>query len=76
MEVFIERSYLKDLKSVPQYIIEQADTVIEKLKNADSLNTSGVDYKLMHGSKDKSYYRVRVGEALPLAKTITPCCQA
>ncbi|MBV4355770.1 type II toxin-antitoxin system RelE family toxin [Pinibacter aurantiacus] len=62
MEVFIERSYLKDLKSVPQYIIEQADAVIEKLKNADSLNTSGVDYKLMQGCKDKSYYRVRVGD--------------
>lgn len=62
MQVFIERSYLKDLKSVPRYIIEQADAVIEKLSNADSLINSGVDYKLMQGYKDKSYYRVRVGD--------------
>lgn len=61
MKVTIERQYLKNLRSVPQYIKIQADEVIKILYESESLHKSGLDYKEMKGGKNKGYYRIRVG---------------
>ena len=62
MEVIIAKSYLKDLKFLPQEVIIAADEVINKLFTATSLLDSGVDYKKLSGQKKtENYYRIRVG---------------
>ncbi|MEO5649089.1 MAG: type II toxin-antitoxin system RelE/ParE family toxin [Ginsengibacter sp.] len=63
MEVIIGKQYLKDLRKVPKYVLIAADAVIDKLKSAENLNKSGVDYTKMEGQKkNENYYRIRVGE--------------
>ncbi len=63
MEVIIKKSYLKDLRKVPPPIFKAADSVIDKLKLSDSLESSGVDYTKMEGQrKGENYYRIRVGD--------------
>ncbi len=63
MEVIIGKQYLKDLRKVPKYVLIAADAVIDKLKSAENLNKSGVDYTKMEGQKKiENYYRIRVGE--------------
>jgi hypothetical protein len=60
MEVIIRKQYLKDLRKVPKPVFLAADAVISKLKKAESLSTSGLDHKKMHGEdKGENFYRHR-----------------
>ena len=62
MEVIIRKQYLKDLRKVPKSVFVEADSIIDKLKLAKSLDKSGVDYKKMQSQgKSKNYYRIRIG---------------
>jgi mRNA interferase RelE/StbE len=63
MEVMIRKQYLKELRKVPKYIFLAADAAIDKLRKAENLNKSGVDYAKMEGQKkNENYYRIRVGD--------------
>ena len=73
MEVIIGNQYLKDLRKVPKYVFVAADGIIDKLKAADNLQKSGVDYTKMEGQqKGENYYRIRVGAWRIGVKLITP----
>jgi mRNA-degrading endonuclease RelE of RelBE toxin-antitoxin system len=66
MEVIIRKQYLKDLRKVPKSVFVEADSIIDKLKTAKSLDKSGVDYKKMQGQgKSKNYYRIRIELKMP-----------
>lgn len=63
MEVIIKKSYLKDLKKVPNPVFVASDTVIDKLKSSTSLENSGLDYTKMEGQKKgENYFRIRIGD--------------
>lgn len=63
MEVIIRKQYLKDLRKVPKHIFTSADAVLDKLRSAENLNKSGVDFtKMQCQKKDKEYYRIRLGD--------------
>jgi mRNA interferase RelE/StbE len=63
MEVIIRKQYLKDLRKVPKHIFTSANTALDKLRSAENLNKSGVDFTKMQGQKkDKEYYRIRLGD--------------
>lgn len=63
MEVIVRKQYLKDLRKVPKPVFIAADAAITKLKETENLQTSGLDYKKMHGEKKgENFYRIRVGD--------------
>ncbi|MDR0791665.1 MAG: type II toxin-antitoxin system RelE/ParE family toxin [Chitinophagaceae bacterium] len=70
MEVMFAKSYMKDLRGLPKYVIAAADDVADKLYAAKSLQESGVDYEKMKG--EKNYYRIRIGDYRIIAKYIHP----
>ena len=62
MEIVYRKKFLKDAKRLPPKVHQQLREVFDKLKQADSLELSGVDYKYMEGQqKGQNYYRIRVG---------------
>ena len=62
MEIIYKKRFVKELVKLPAKIQSGVKDVLDKLKKADSLEASGVDYKLMKGQKKgQSYYRIRVG---------------
>ncbi|MEO6814733.1 MAG: type II toxin-antitoxin system RelE/ParE family toxin [Ginsengibacter sp.] len=61
MEVIIRKQCLKDLRKVPKHIFTSADTVLDKLRSAENLNKSGVDFMQVK-KKDKEYYRISLGD--------------
>jgi mRNA interferase RelE/StbE len=62
MEIIYKRKFLKDLKSLSPKMQAGVKTVLDKLRVATNLETSGVDYALMEGQKQgQNYYRIRVG---------------
>lgn len=62
MEIIYRKKFLKESKHLPPKIQRQLKEVFDKLKEADSLESSGVDYKYMVGQKKgQNYYRIRVG---------------
>ena len=63
MEIIVKKQYLRDLRKVPKPIFLAADTAIAKLRKAESLQKSGLDYKKMKGGKKgEDYYRIRIGD--------------
>ncbi len=63
MVVDIQTKFEKELRKTPGYIQDQARIVIKKLMDASSLETAGVDYKMMKGQKkNRGFYRIRVGD--------------
>lgn len=63
MEVVATRTFAKALKALPRKTQESVMEVVLKLHNAQSLESSGVDYKKLEGQKkNERYYRIRVGE--------------
>ena len=63
MVVAIQTKFEKELRKTPDHIQDQARIVIGKLMAASSLETAGVDYKMMKGQKKgRGFYRIRVGD--------------
>ncbi|WAC09496.1 type II toxin-antitoxin system RelE family toxin [Dyadobacter pollutisoli] len=63
MVVLYVKRFQKDLKGAHKNVQKRVFEVIEKLENAQSLETSGVDCKKMEGQKSgEHYYRIRVGD--------------
>ncbi len=63
MVVNIQTKFEKELRKTADYIQDQARIVIKKLMAARSLETAGVDYKMMKGQKkNRGFYRIRVGD--------------
>ena len=64
MEITVKKSFVKSLKLTPKNIQESvAKIIIPALLNSDSLETSGLDYKKMAGTKkDENYYRIKLGD--------------
>ncbi|WP_373513377.1 type II toxin-antitoxin system RelE/ParE family toxin [Persicitalea sp.] len=63
MVVEIQTKFEKELRKTPDYIQDQTRIIIKKLMGAKSLETAGVDYKMMKGQKkNRSFYRIRVGD--------------
>ncbi|ODS82781.1 MAG: hypothetical protein ABS46_08000 [Cytophagaceae bacterium SCN 52-12] len=53
---------VSELKRSPKDVQAKVKAVIETLLNAGTLESSGVDYKLLEGQKKgEGYYRIRVG---------------
>ncbi len=63
MVVDIQTKFEKELRKTPGHIQDQARIVIKKLMDASSLETAGLDYKMMKGQKrNRGFYRIRVGD--------------
>lgn len=63
MEVVIAKSFLKDLKTKPKYVVQAVEQLIDQLESSAKLEKSGVDYTKMAGQKrGEHYYRIRLGE--------------
>ncbi|TLU99336.1 type II toxin-antitoxin system RelE family toxin [Dyadobacter luticola] len=61
MVVEYVKRFEKDLKKAPKDIQKRVFEVILKLKEAENLEVSGVDYKKMAGQEGQ-YHRIRVGD--------------
>ncbi|MPR34430.1 type II toxin-antitoxin system RelE family toxin [Salmonirosea aquatica] len=62
MEIIYRKKFLKEAKRLPPKSQEQLKEVFDKLQQADSLESAGVDYKYMEGQqKGQNYYRIRIG---------------
>ena len=62
MEIIVTKSFHKDLRKCPKYIIEKIGGIIALLESAENINESTLDYTKMEGQKrGESYYRIRVG---------------
>ncbi len=62
MEIIYRKKFIKESQRLPSKVQKQLKSVLDKLKQADSLESSGVDYKYMSGQKEgQNYYRIRVG---------------
>lgn len=73
MEVIITSGYIKDLAKLPKPVIALADSVIDKLRAAKSLQESGVQAEKMEGQKKgENYYRIRTGEYRIGVENINP----
>jgi len=59
MEVKFKSAYMKALSKLPKHILVASDQVVESLKNANSLQASGVDYKKLMG--EEFLYKIRIG---------------
>jgi mRNA interferase RelE/StbE len=62
MEVVIVKSFIKDIKNKPRYILHAMEKLIAQLEASPNLEKSGVDYCKMEGQqKEENYYRIRIG---------------
>jgi len=59
MEVKFKSAYIKALSKLPKHIVVASDEVVESLRNANSLQASGVDYKKLIG--EEILYKIRIG---------------
>ncbi|GLU53922.1 type II toxin-antitoxin system RelE family toxin [Dyadobacter frigoris] len=63
MEIEIRSSFLKELKKLPSDIQISVYATLKTLREAQSLESSDVDYKKMQGQKKGgNYYRIRLGQ--------------
>ena len=62
MEIIYKKRFVKEFLKLPLKAQIGVKDVLDKLKQAENLETSGTDYKPMEGQKkEQSYYRIRVG---------------
>jgi len=61
MEVSFKRSFLRDLRALPKNALDAVETVIEKLKDSDTLQDAKLDVVKMKGAGNDAYYRIRIG---------------
>ncbi|WP_031526728.1 type II toxin-antitoxin system RelE family toxin [Dyadobacter crusticola] len=61
MVVEYHRRFEKDLERAPKDIQSRVFKIILKLKEAENLEFSGLDYKKLAG-QESQYYRIRVGD--------------
>ena len=61
MVVEYHRRFEKDLEKAPKNIHKRVFYVILKLKEAETLERSGLDYKKLAG-QESQYYRIRIGD--------------
>lgn|GEM_PF-360685 len=62
-ELLIKNSFVKELKKVPPKTQTAIKGVLYNLREAHSLENSGLDYKPMEGQrKGEHYYQIQVGE--------------
>ncbi len=63
MEVVARKSFYKDALKCPVSIQKKVNRVLYVLEKAESLQSSGLDYKKCKGAgKHEKYYRIRVGD--------------
>ncbi|TLV03531.1 type II toxin-antitoxin system RelE family toxin [Dyadobacter luticola] len=63
MEIIYKKRFLKDLKSIPAKAQLAIKSVLDSLRNSDSLETANVDYLKMEGQRPGgNYYRIRIGQ--------------
>ena len=63
MNLSFKKSFLKELKRLPKPAQEQVLAALETLRQAKTLQDSGLDVDRMEGQKKtENYYRIRVGE--------------
>ncbi|MET7257805.1 type II toxin-antitoxin system RelE family toxin [Dyadobacter jiangsuensis] len=62
MEIVITKSFRREFKRLPVNAQRAVQTVLEKLRSVDALETAGVDCAPIRGYKaGHSYYRIRIG---------------
>lgn len=61
MEVSFKKSFLRDLRTLPKNALEAVETVVERLKNSDTLHDAKLDLVKMKGAGNDAYYRIRIG---------------
>lgn len=63
MEIVITKSFRREFKRLPVNAQRAVQTVLEKLRSADALETAGVDCAPIRGYRaGHSYYRIRIGQ--------------
>lgn len=62
MVVQFKPSFLKELNALPKNIKLEVDECITRLIKADTLRSSGMNYKKMKGMRNENYYRIRIGK--------------
>lgn len=63
MVVTVKTSFVKELKRLQPKIQMAVFKILQTLRDADTLETSGVDWTRMEGQKKtEGYYRIRVGQ--------------
>lgn len=62
MELILKKQFIRQVSKVPDKTQRYVREVLDMLENAETLQSSGVDYKPMEGQKKgENYYRIRVG---------------
>jgi mRNA interferase RelE/StbE len=63
MKIVIKKSFKREFTRLPANIQSATQIILKKLKNAEALETAGVDYAPIRGQKTgHSYYRIRIGQ--------------
>ncbi|MCH5597631.1 type II toxin-antitoxin system RelE family toxin [Niabella ginsengisoli] len=63
MKVSSVKSFAKDLKKLPAFVLKRVFEIIKVLETTNSLEESNLDYKKMKGAaNDENYYRIRIGD--------------
>ncbi|KAA0992589.1 type II toxin-antitoxin system RelE family toxin [Dyadobacter aurulentus] len=62
MEVVYKRKFLKEISKLSPKIQSGVKVILDRLKEASDLESSGIDYVFIAGQKaGQNYYRIRVG---------------
>jgi mRNA interferase RelE/StbE len=62
MEVIYKKKFLKDIQNLPPKVQLAVKNVLDRLKKATDLESSGLDFTRIAGQKGgQNYFRIRVG---------------
>jgi mRNA interferase RelE/StbE len=62
LELRFKKSFIKELKRMPDYIKDEVKVLIEILEKSESLAQSGIEYKFLEGqNRDEKYLRFKIG---------------
>jgi mRNA interferase RelE/StbE len=73
MEVILKKSFIKEVKRLPNYLSKACNEIVNTLEKAENLAATNLDYKIMEGQKKgENYVRIRVGGYRIGAELIEP----
>lgn len=73
MEIIYKKQFQKELIRLPNFVQNAVKEVIAVLKEAENLQSSGLDFKYLGGQKkDENYIRIRIGGYRIGAELIKP----
>jgi len=63
MEIIYKKTFVKNFEKLPNHVKKRVLEVMDELIEAETLQTSNVDFTPIQGQKeDINYYRIRVGD--------------